>query len=168
MWDLPRSGNQIRESCIGRRILYHWVAREDLFYSSLNPYYGTHRMNQIMFVELTKDSSNISVSGTYRVLTISCEHNIGPTEHMTEWMKYDWVTMNESGEDCALSHLDEAAQSRCPDVRPVRSQCLGSWGKADGLLFFLIHRNLKDNKDLNKVWNPESDLDMNSGSITYY
>ena len=76
--------------------------------------------------------------------------------------------MNESGEDCALSHLDEAAQSRCPDVRPVRSQSLGSWGKADGLLFFLIHRNLKDNKDLNKVWNPESDLDMNSGSITYY
>lgn len=41
-------------------------------------------MNQIMFVELTKDSSNISVSGTYRVLTISCEHNIEPTEHMTE------------------------------------------------------------------------------------
>ena len=59
--------------------------------------------------------------------------------------------MNKSGKDWVLSHLDEAAQSRrCTDVRQVRSQCLGSWEKADGLLFFLIHRNLKDNKDLNK------------------
>ena len=119
---------------------------------------------------LTKNSSNISVSGTYRVLTISCEH-IHRINRARDWMNEvrmsDW--MNKSGKDWVLSHLDEAAQSRrCTDVRQVRSQCLGSWEKADGLLFFLIHRNLKNNKDLNKVWNPKSDLDLNSGSTTYY
>lgn len=57
--------------------------------------------------------------------------------------------INESGKECALSHLDEAAQSR--RLEEVRSPCLGSWGNADALLFFLVHRSLKDSKELNKA-----------------
>lgn len=56
--------------------------------------------------------------------------------------------INESGKECALSHLDEAAQSRrCRGSEKPVSRKLN----ADALLFFLVHRSLKDSKELNKA-----------------
>lgn len=41
-------------------------------------------------------------------------------------------------------------QPRAGDVQEVRNRYLKSWGNNDGLLFFLMQRNLKDSKELNK------------------
>ena len=107
MWDLPGSGNQIRVSCTGRQILYHWATREAHHGLSNPPYTPLpcqecpfHLACSYLLLRTCLRSSPIrSLTGPSlvwgglpffwgsRALHVYMEHS---ALHSVTWLKFSW------------------------------------------------------------------------------